>query len=111
MKKSLSLASAILFAFQLSLVGQINFQPSSVKLTVLDNDELLKSLKEFKVVSLDLKGLNALRKGKKNNIEFHISIENYKWNITLEENELRAPKYQIAENDKTTDLPLNSCIT
>ncbi len=110
MKKSLLPAIFILF-FQLGLLAQTNFRPDLIKLNTIENDELLKSLKEFKVISLDTKVLNALCKGEKNNIDFQLRIESHNWNITLEENEFRDPNLQVVENDIAANLQFNKCLT
>ena len=92
-------------------MAQTNFQPDLIKLNTIENDELLKSLKEFKVISLDAKVLSALCKGKKNNIDFQLRIESHNWNITLEENEFRDPNLQVVENDIAANLQFNKCLT
>lgn len=111
MKKTFLLSIVILTIIQSSLRAQLNFQSDPVKLDRITNDELHKSLREFKLISFDIKGLNALCEGKKSNINFEIHIESYNWNITLEENELRSLNYQASENQNTPNSPFKDQIT
>lgn len=111
MKKTLLVSIVFLTVIQSSLRAQPNFQSDPVKLDGITNDELHKSLRDFKLMSFDIKRLNALCEGKKSNINFEIHIENYNWNITLEENELRFLNYQVSENQNTPNSPFKDQIT
>jgi hypothetical protein len=112
MKKVYTLTIATILLFHISILAQVNFQANVVELKETEQVKLHDLFRDFKTVCLDTRTLSDFLRGKKSDINFNLRIgSHYQWKINLEENELRAPNYNISVNNVIVEQLVNTCIT
>lgn len=104
----------ILILTSSTLIAQTKIETSKAQFNSIESEKIGQILSSYSLVSLNTDRLNLELKKSPKHYEAVLSIsENLKWDLVLEENEIRSPEYKSVESSGNgdTELPLTECNT